>query len=189
MFITKTDEVQWHGLTNTRMCQITELFYCYCNNAPLRFLRDLRSAVAADRSCSSVKESSYLYQLNLSCCINSPLCNNRSVQPLMLPILWDSNLHKMQHCNLQGNRTVVSGFEKFLPYNLNDQPQQRLTCTLKTSQQPADFLVSKWHTKDPFKTVIKAACSVTYYITYHSQSHGGSVTNHSCIFHFLREMR
>lgn len=39
------------------------------------------------------------------------------------------------------------------------------------------------------KKPLRGACSVTCYITYHSQSHGGSVTNHSCMFHFFRAMR
>lgn len=67
-----------------------------------------------------------------------------------------------------------------------------------TSRQTtcADPISPLLHTNillQPLKHVLekplRAACSVTCYITYHSQSHRGSVTNRSCIFHFLWAMR
>lgn len=81
---TQTGEAQWWTNKYTdETFQITQLIVD-CDDAPLTFVCNLRSAVAAEAGCSRAKERLYLYQLNLSRCINSPLCSHGPVQPFML---------------------------------------------------------------------------------------------------------
>lgn len=68
---------------------------------------------------------------------------------------------------------LLQASRKFCHPTRTTQFQKRLTAFSKPPDVEQVFCFQRDPTKDPFEPVIKAACSVTYYITYHSQSHGG----------------